>query len=100
MARAVPKFTEHVKFCRARRSKELVPRVRPKRHHTGQPAFGGTRSDRPQERGEVSTERPDRGAMSRAGLELHDEENRAAGECRGHWLRNATQPASCFYRAD
>src|SRR5690242_15755211 len=68
MACAITKFTAHVQFGRSRRSKELVPRVRPKRHHTGKSPFGVARPDRPQKRGEVSAERPVRGAMNRVRL--------------------------------
>ena len=81
---------ERVQFRRPRRPEEAVPRVGAEPHDAGQAPLEVAKFHRAQQRGEVSAERPHGRAMVRPGLDRHDQEDRGAGERRGHRLRNGT----------
>jgi hypothetical protein len=51
-----------------------------------------------QQRGDVSAERPQAGAIVRARIHRHDQEDRGAGEWRGNGLRNGRRVTRCIGR--
>ena len=88
MARSGANLAEGMQLCRPRRSEESVPRVGPKPHDAGKPAFQVAKFHRAHQRGKVSAERAQDGAILRARIERRDQENRGASKRRVYRLRD------------
>src|SRR5208282_4181211 len=99
MARFGANLTEGMQFSRPRLPEETVPRVRPKPHDAGKSSFQIAKFHRAHQRGEVSAERAQGGAILRARLERRDHEDRSSGERRGYCLRECRRSTFRYGRA-
>ena len=68
----------------------------PKPHDAGKASFQVAKFHGAHQRGEVSAERAQGGAIFRARIERRDQEDRGAGERRGYWLREGRRSACRF----
>jgi hypothetical protein len=91
MARSGANLPEGMQLCRPRRPKEAVPRVGTEPHDAGKAPFQVAKFHRSQQRGEVSAERAQGGAIVKARVECRDQEDRGAGERSGYRLREGSQ---------
>ncbi len=85
-----------MQFCRPRLPEEAVPRVGPKPDDAGKSSFQVTKFHGPHQRGEISAERAQSGAIFRARIERCDQEDRGASERRGYCLCEGRRSACCF----
>ena len=88
VARSGPELSEGVKFGRARVPEQPIPGVRPDSHHAREPGFEITKFNCANQAREVRAECPHAGAIVRAGVYGHDQEDRRAGQRRRYRLRN------------
>ena len=88
VARSGPELSEGVKLGRARVPEQPIPGVRPDSHHAGEPGFEIAKFNRANQAREIGAERPHAGAIVRAGVYGHDQEDRRAGQRRRYRLRN------------
>ena len=73
---------------RARVAEQPVPGVGPDSHHAGEAGFEVAKFDRANQRREVGAERAHGGAIVRARIDRHDQEDRGARERRRYGLWN------------
>jgi hypothetical protein len=93
MALSGANLPERMQLRRARWPEQAVPRLGPDAHDAGQARFDVAEFNRPQQRAEVRAERPQGGAIVRARIDRHHQEDRGARERRGYRLRDGTQAA-------
>jgi hypothetical protein len=84
---------EWMQLRRAWWPEQAVPRVGPESHDAGQARFDVAEFNRAQQRGKVSAKGQQGGAIVRARIDRHDQEDRGARERRGYRLRDGTQAA-------
>src|SRR5262245_26656104 len=85
-----------MKFGRARVPEQAIPRLGSDTHYACEAGFEVAKFNRTDQRHDVSTERPHHGAVVRARVYCHDEEDRGARERRRYRLRNRPRFNSGF----
>ena len=95
MARSGANLAERMQFRRPRRPKEPVPRVGSKPHDAGEAPFQVAKFHRAQQRGEISAERAQGGAIFGARIKRRDQEDRGASERRRYCLCEGRRSA-CY----
>ena len=88
VARSGPELAERMKFGRARVAEQPVPGVGPDSHHAGKAGLEIAKFDRANQAREVGAERPHGGAIVRARIDRHDQEDRGARQRRRYRLCN------------
>ncbi len=98
MTRSGADLAERVQLRRPRLAEKPVPRVGPEPHDAGKAGFEVAKFHGAQQRGEVPAERTDGGAIVRARIYRHDQEDRGAGERCGYGLWSNTHVTRCIGR--
>jgi hypothetical protein len=98
MPRSGANFTEDVQLCRSGLPEEVVPRAGPKPHDTGKSSLQVTKFHGAHQRGQISAERAQDGAIFRARIKRCDQEDRGASERRGYCLCEVRRSACYFGR--
>jgi len=91
MARSGLDFPERMEFGRARVSEQPVPRPGPYSHHAREASFKIAKINRAYQRRKVCAEGSHGGAVIRARIYRHDEEDRSACERRRYGLWNRSR---------
>src|ERR1700756_3123664 len=96
MARTGTNLPEGMQFCRPRLPVEAVPRLGPKPDDAGKSSLQVTKFHGAHQRGKVSAERAQGGAIFRARIERCDQEDRGASERRVYCLCEGRRSA-CYF---
>src|ERR1700692_818661 len=96
MARSGTNLPEEMQFCRPRLPEEAVPRVGSKPDDAGKSSLQVAKFHGAHQRGEISAQRAQGGAIFRARIERCDQEDRGASERRGYCLCEGRRSA-CYF---